>query len=209
MDVISTRGGSTCRQHRRTSRHSKTRCVAASSIAVRHAYLRDDFWGAFIGWENEARRAICKKRDFVPVKDYGVLAAAASEGRYEEDNNQDMDDETPPATVKLEALAPDDYDEDADTNAAMEVSKAEEEAKWSSHGLDEAVQLSAMVADHVASLPPPPLASHVLPPSQYVPPEVPCLGLPAVDASGVRRNSSPTMKKMTALGIRGFKLFSM
>ncbi|KAK1569371.1 hypothetical protein QYE76_011851 [Lolium multiflorum] len=76
-----------------------------------------------------------------------------------------MEDEAPPASVKLEALVPEDYDEDAATAAAMEMSKAEEDV----------VQLSTMVVEHVASLPPPPpLALHAPPQAtwegQMVPP---------------------------------------
>jgi hypothetical protein len=64
---------------------------------------------------------------------------------------------------KLEAVLPDDYDEDAATAAALAASLAGEEAKWSWLGLEDIVQLSVMVAEHAASLPPPPLPPNAPP----------------------------------------------
>jgi hypothetical protein len=51
-------------------------------------------------------------------------------------------EDTPPAAAKLKAVLPDDYHEDAATAAALVVSLAEEEAKWSWLGLEDIVQLS-------------------------------------------------------------------
>jgi hypothetical protein len=39
--------------------------------------------------------------------------------------------DVPPAIVKLEVLVPDDYKEEAATDAALATSKADEESKWS------------------------------------------------------------------------------
>jgi hypothetical protein len=124
-----------------------------------------------------------------------------------------MEDEAPPASVKLEAIVTDDYDKDAATATAMELSRAEEEAKWSWPGLDEIVQLTAMVADHVAYLPPPPLPPHapphaswegqmVPPPRQYVPPATPQLYICLYAASGPcgerRHNCRTTVQILSA-----------
>jgi hypothetical protein len=40
-----------------------------------------------------------------------------------------MEDMAPPATVKLEVLVPDDYDEETATTAALAASKADEDSK--------------------------------------------------------------------------------
>jgi hypothetical protein len=78
----------------------------------------------------------------------------------EEDDEEDEEDkeDVPPAAVKLEDIIPDNYDEDAATTAAMAASLADENANWP--GYEDIVQLSAMVAQHVSSLPAhaPPLA---------------------------------------------------
>jgi hypothetical protein len=54
-----------------------------------------------------------------------------------------MEDVPHLATVKLEPGVPEDYDEDAATTAALELSKAQEDGKWTWQGLEEAIQLSA------------------------------------------------------------------
>jgi hypothetical protein len=85
------------------------------------------------------------------------------------------------ATVKLEGIVPQDYDEEAATAAAMELSKAEEGPSGRGRSWRDVVQLSAMVAKHVANLPPPPpLPPHappqatwdgqMVPPPHYMPP---------------------------------------
>jgi hypothetical protein len=77
-----------------------------------------------------------------------------------------MEDEAPPASMKQEALIPDYYDEEATNAATMEQSRVEEEAKWSCPSLDEVIQLTTMVADHIASLPPPYRCCHTRLPRQ-------------------------------------------
>jgi hypothetical protein len=120
------------------------------------AYHRRDFWRAFLAWEHEARRATTEVRDFQPGEDYGDLAAAT-----------DDDDDAPPA-VKQEPLLPEDYN-DAAVPRALAESKAEEDAKWSREAeLDDVVWLSALVAEHHASLPsPPPLPPHAPPHAEW------------------------------------------
>jgi hypothetical protein len=72
--------------------------------------------------------------------------------------------DVPPAIVKLEVLVPDDYNEEAVTAVALAASTADEDSKWSWQGLEDVVHLSAMVAEHIASLPlPPPLPPHAPP----------------------------------------------
>jgi hypothetical protein len=66
-----------------------------------------------------------------------------------------MEDDVPPTSVKLQVLIPDEYVEEAAIAQAMELSKAEEEAK-SGPDLEQVVGLTTMVADHTTSLPPPP-----------------------------------------------------
>jgi hypothetical protein len=64
--------------------------------------------------------------DFQPDENYDVLAAAASEDEEddkEENVSQHMEDEAPPATVKLEVLV---YDDEAATASALEHSRADE-----------------------------------------------------------------------------------
>jgi hypothetical protein len=88
--------------------------------------------------------------DFQPDENYDVLAAATSENEEddeEENASQHLEDEAPPATVKLEALVPDDYDEDAATTTTMELSKAEEEARWSWPGLEDVLQAATVCHD--------------------------------------------------------------
>jgi hypothetical protein len=52
---------------------------------------------------------------------------------------------------------PPDYDEEEALRLALELSKADEDAKWVWEvGLDNIIKLSAMVAAHNAELPPPP-----------------------------------------------------
>jgi hypothetical protein len=81
----------------------------------------------------------------------------------------EMEDAAPLTAVKLEVIVPGDYDEEVATAAAMELSNAEEEAKWSWPGLEDVVQLSAMVAEHIANLPPPPpLLLHAPPQAAWV-----------------------------------------
>jgi hypothetical protein len=48
-------------------------------------------------------------------------------------------DDVPPATVKLEDVVPNNYDENAATVAALAASLSDEEAKWSWPGLDDIV----------------------------------------------------------------------
>jgi hypothetical protein len=76
--------------------------------------------------------------------------------------DEEMEDAAPLIAVKLDDIIPEDYDEETAIAAAMELSRAEEEAKWSWPGLEDIVRISAMVAEHVANLPsPPPLPPHV------------------------------------------------
>jgi hypothetical protein len=133
------------------------------------AYRREDYWRAFLSWEHEARRMIRGKRDFM----HGDAAPySEDEISYndEEDEDDEMEDVPPPVIVKLEAAVHDDYDEEVATAAALAASMADEESKWP--GLEDAIQLLAMVAEHVASLPPPPpLPPQYMPqPPQYAPP---------------------------------------
>jgi hypothetical protein len=93
---------------------------------------------------------------------------------YDEDDEDGEMENAPLAAVKLEAVLPDKYDEEAATAAALAASLADEEAKWSWPGLEDIVQLSAMVAEHVASLPPtPPLSPHAPPQVEWDGQEVP------------------------------------
>jgi hypothetical protein len=66
-------------------------------------------------------------RDIQPGKNYGVLIAVASEDDEEEDDDQDIEDKVPPTTV--ESLVSKEYDKDPAMAAAMELSKAKEDAK--------------------------------------------------------------------------------
>ncbi|KAK1602713.1 hypothetical protein QYE76_027025 [Lolium multiflorum] len=114
--------------------------------------------------------------------------------------------------VKQETFVLNDYDEEAAIAAAMEQSRTEEEAKWSWTGLDEVLQLPAMVADHIASLPPPLLlpphappqaewdGQTVPPPPQYQPPPTPPYWARTCPASSApsRRASVPAPAPATS-----------
>lgn len=54
---------------------------------------------------------ICVAWDFEPGEE---------DEEEEEDDDEEMDDVVPLASVKLEVLVPDDYDEDATTTTALE-----------------------------------------------------------------------------------------
>jgi hypothetical protein len=126
-------------------------------------------------------------------------------------NEEEEDDEmVAPAAMKLEALVPDEYNEDAATAAALATSKANEKAKWSWPGLEDVVQLLAMVTDHVAFLPPPPPfpphappraawdGQEVPPPPQHVPPATPpqYVSPPEVPAWGQQLWAPPSFVKL-------------
>jgi hypothetical protein len=75
-------------------------------------YRCEDFCRAFPAWEHETRRTIRGKRDF-------MLGDAAPDNEdeigYNDEEDEEEDNEmedVPPAIMKLEALVPDDYDED-------------------------------------------------------------------------------------------------
>jgi hypothetical protein len=108
------------------------------------AYLREDFWRAFLAWEHEACWTIRGTLDFQPGE------AARDNG---DEKDEEMEDVAPLVAVKPEALIPDDYDEEAAIAATLTTSKANEDSKWSWPRLEDVVQLSAMLAEHVASLP--------------------------------------------------------
>jgi hypothetical protein len=62
------------------------------------------------------------------------------DGDEDEEEDDEMGD-VPSAVVKLEAVLPENYDEDATTGAAMATSLEHKEAKWSWPGLEDVVQL--------------------------------------------------------------------
>jgi hypothetical protein len=122
-------------------------------------YHREDFWRAFLVWEHEACHVIRDRLEFMLSDDAPV---SENEVFYDEDDNDNEEmDAMPPTDVKLEDVVPENYDEDVATANAMAASLADEDAKWL--GLEDVVQLSAMVAAHVASLPPH-APSHFMPP---------------------------------------------
>jgi hypothetical protein len=125
--------------------------------------------GASSAWEHEARRVICDLCEFRPGDDAPDSENEVFYDDEDDDNDEDMDD-VPPSIVNLEVVVPDNYDEDAATAAAMATSLADEDAKWP--WLEDIVQLSAMVAAHVPSIPP--LPPHAPPQAasdgQQVPP---------------------------------------
>jgi hypothetical protein len=112
------------------------------------ALQHEDFRFTFLSWEHEACLTIHGKRNLLPGD---ATPDSEDEVGYDDEEGNDMED-VPPATVKMEALVPDDYDEEAATAAALSASKADEDLKW----LQDVVEPSAVVAEHVASLPPPP-----------------------------------------------------
>jgi hypothetical protein len=76
---------------------------------------------------------------------------------FYEDGEEDGEmGDMPSAAMKLEAVLPKNYDEDASTTTAMAASLEDEEARWSLPGLEDVIQLWQMVVEHVASLPSPP-----------------------------------------------------
>jgi hypothetical protein len=87
-----------------------------------------------------------------PDSEDGVFYEDDDGGDDNKDDDDEKMDDVPPATVKTENVAPNNYDEDAATAAALAASLANEEAKWSWPGLDDIVQLSAMVAAHARSI---------------------------------------------------------
>jgi hypothetical protein len=62
------------------------------------------------------------KQDFIPGD---VALDSEDEIGYEDE------EDASPSPVKLEVLVPDDYEEEAATDAALAASKADEESKWS------------------------------------------------------------------------------
>jgi hypothetical protein len=88
--------------------------------------LHGHLWRAFLVWEHEARRMIRGRRDFMPSD---AAPNIEDEIGYN-DEDDEMEDMTP-AVVMLEALVPNDYNEDMAMAAALEASKVDEESKWS------------------------------------------------------------------------------
>jgi hypothetical protein len=121
--------------------------------AMQHqeVYQREYFGRAFLAWEHEAHCVICGRREFMPGND---APDSENEAVYDEDDEDEEMKDLRLAGVKLEDVIPDNYDENTATAAAMAASLADEDANWL--GLEDVVQLSAMVAAHVASLSPPP-----------------------------------------------------
>jgi hypothetical protein len=66
--------------------------------------------------------------DNVPNSEDEVFYGDGKEKGEEEDDDDGMED-VHPAAIKLEAILPDNYDEDAATSTAMAASLADEEAK--------------------------------------------------------------------------------
>jgi hypothetical protein len=90
----------------------------------------------FLSWEHEARRVIRGRWDFMPGNndpdnEDEVFYEDGDEDKGEDEKEDDKMEDVPRAAVKLEAVLPDNYDEDAATTAAMATSLADEEAKWS------------------------------------------------------------------------------
>lgn len=72
------------------------------------------------------RRAIQQVRGFQPRKD---ALASEDEEQGDEGDDKEMEDVVSPVLVKLEALFPDNYDEEAAMTTALELSRANEEAR--------------------------------------------------------------------------------
>jgi hypothetical protein len=112
-------------------------------------YMREDLWCAFLAWKHEECRTIHGTQDFLPSE-----VTPDSEDEVDDDYNEEdeeMEDMPPPSTMKMEALFPDNYDEEAATAVALVVSKVDEDSKWSWPRLEEVVHVFALVVEHVAS----------------------------------------------------------
>jgi hypothetical protein len=108
--------------------------------AMQHevVYRREDHGRAFLALEHEAQRVIRGRWDFMPGDD---VPDSKYEVFYEENDEEDDDEmeDMPPAAVKLVAVLPDNYGEDAAMAIAMAASLADEEARWSWPGLEDII----------------------------------------------------------------------
>jgi hypothetical protein len=93
-----------------------------------------------------------------------------------EEANEALEDTAPPGAGNLppeyHAILAVGYDEDTLLQQVLEAYKANEDARFPN--LQEALTLTGMVAEHLASMPPPhPLSAHTSPQAAYLRQEVP------------------------------------
>jgi hypothetical protein len=108
----------------------------------------------FIVWEHKGRRSSSEVRDFEYGEGYDDLAAFTDEVGIED--NEGDEDESPfeEVVVKEEVPVPPSYEEEATFALATEEYMAAEEVKFLWEVQHDVARLTAMVAEHNASLPP-------------------------------------------------------
>jgi hypothetical protein len=107
-----------------------------------------------------------------------------------EEANEALEDTAPPGAGNLppeyHAILAVGYDEDTLLQQVLEAYKANEDARFPN--LQEALTLTGMVAEHLASMPPPhPLSAHTSPQTAYLRQEVP--PPPVLHPSGIVRTT--------------------
>jgi hypothetical protein len=140
-------------------------------VRFERTYQNPQFWYDFLAWEHTACRRSIFHGEYQPCEANPIdeFFPNDEDDHYDiinQETDEAMEDAAPPGSADLPseylAVLAIRYDEEALLQQVLEASKADEEALFPN--LQEGLAFTGMVAEHLASLPPPHLVLAHVPP---------------------------------------------